>query len=309
MVNPPMANSGAADSPDSPRPDSGPAAMPAENDRPRQTEVYRRYLHLQSLADRHFEASLAGRLVLSTRFGRSGAELALASTIAGAAFLGIEPGQDLLKTAVRNGSCNFMVNTLDEALRVLKNELRKRQPVSVGLLGPTGDLLAAMIERGVQPDLLCDTVALRDTAVSSSSQPTAATQGNVELEAARTVHRPALLQFFERGAVLIDPPIPSPSTQELEVTWTATSLQDMQRMDKLAMKVLPDPDMLHRRWLQGAAASFHRQRPLERVIGLPQPVLQQLLDALARSNRATPFAAPASIHWRKRDGSIEEVAW
>ena len=52
--------------------------------------------------------------------------MALAPTIAGGAFLGIDSSSKHLKAAVRNGSCDFMVNTLDESLRVLKNELRKQ---------------------------------------------------------------------------------------------------------------------------------------------------------------------------------------
>ena len=60
---------------------------------------------------------------------------------------------------MRNGSCDFMVNTLDESLRVLKNELRKKKALSVGLLGEASAILPAMVERGVQPDLVADTAA------------------------------------------------------------------------------------------------------------------------------------------------------
>ncbi len=49
-----------------------------------------------------------------------------------------------------------MVNTLDESLRVLKNELRKQTALSVGLLGLASDIFPAMVERGVHPDLIAD---------------------------------------------------------------------------------------------------------------------------------------------------------
>jgi urocanate hydratase len=45
------------------------------------------------------------------------------------------------------------VNTLNEALRVLKNEIRKGQPLGVALVAEVGAVLAEMVERGVLPDL------------------------------------------------------------------------------------------------------------------------------------------------------------
>ncbi len=49
-----------------------------------------------------------------------------------------------------------MVNTLDESLRALKNELRKQTALSVGLLGLASDIFPAMVERGVHPDLIAE---------------------------------------------------------------------------------------------------------------------------------------------------------
>jgi hypothetical protein len=45
-----------------------------------------------------------------------------------------------------------MVNSLDEALRVLKNEIRKKTPISVGLLGELTTVVKEAVDRGVQPD-------------------------------------------------------------------------------------------------------------------------------------------------------------
>ena len=37
----------------------------------------------------------------------------------------------MVRHCVRNGIADFAVKTLDEALRILKNEIRKRQPIAV----------------------------------------------------------------------------------------------------------------------------------------------------------------------------------
>ncbi len=200
---------------------------------PRQAVVYRQYLQLQSIAARSFSGTLAGHLVLCLGFGLEGSELALAVTIAGGAFLGIEPDPKNLKTAVRNGSCDFMVNTLDEALRVLKNELRKHTPLSTGLLGQPDELLSAIVERGVQPDLIAGSIA----------------------------QHPALATLLERGAQTIPPASLMPVTQQ--VIWTAATPQAMRRLDQLALEILPAEDHVSRQWLRNAPASFPRERVLD----------------------------------------------
>ncbi len=58
-----------------------------------------------------------------------------------------------MKAAMRAGALDFVVNTLDEALRALKNQVRLRRPVGVGLVADVDATLAEMVERGVQPDL------------------------------------------------------------------------------------------------------------------------------------------------------------
>ncbi len=55
---------------------------------------------------------------------------------------------------MRTGELDFVVNTLDEALRTLKNEIRQRRPLSVGLIADTDLALAEIAERGLLPDLL-----------------------------------------------------------------------------------------------------------------------------------------------------------
>jgi hypothetical protein len=82
----------------------------------------------------------------------------MASNVAGAASLGIDPDADFAKQALRAGVCDFLVNTLDEALRILKNEIRSRRPVSVVLSREVNAALAQIVERGVQPDMLASPI-------------------------------------------------------------------------------------------------------------------------------------------------------
>jgi urocanate hydratase len=55
-----------------------------------------------------------------------------------------------------------MVNNLDEALRILKNAVRKREATSVGLVGNCADVIPELARRGVVPDLLTDQTSAHD---------------------------------------------------------------------------------------------------------------------------------------------------
>lgn len=247
---------------------------------PRQIVVYRKYLHLQAISAQRLAGSLAGKLLLNIGFDQEGAELALAATIAGGAFLALDADPQILKSAVRNGSCDFMVNTLDEALRVLKNELRKRTPLSVGLLGDSGEILSAMIERGVQPDLL---------AKGSASE----------------TLRPAFDRMVQRGAQAL--PLTKHAAAN-EITWTAANPQDLRRMDKIALDLLPQQDYIRRRWLEQAAGSFYRQLPLERIVGMQPDERETFLQALKQAATRSPFHPSAELRWQDPAGAERTIS-
>jgi urocanate hydratase len=113
-------------------------------------------------ADKHLGGSLEGKLVVSGGMGGMGGAQPLAATMAGAAFLGIDVDPERIKRRLKIGYCDFMVNTLDEALRILKNAVRKKEAVSVGLVANCADVIPELAERGVVPDLLTDQTSAHD---------------------------------------------------------------------------------------------------------------------------------------------------
>ncbi len=86
----------------------------------------------------------------------------LAATMTGAAFLGIDVDPERIKKRLKSGYCDFMVTSLDEALRILKNAVRKKENVSVGLVGNCADIIPELAERGVVPDILTDQTSAHD---------------------------------------------------------------------------------------------------------------------------------------------------
>jgi hypothetical protein len=138
------------------QPPDGPSPLP-----PRQTlpeEIYSLYSGLAQSPYFHAETGLGGRLLYGGDI--RGKALIYASNIAGAASLAASADAAEMRQAMREGVIDFMVTSLEEALRILKNEVRKHQAVAVGVAVAPELLVAQMIDRGVLPDILPDSDAM-----------------------------------------------------------------------------------------------------------------------------------------------------
>lgn len=100
------------------------------------------------------ETALGGRLLYAGELTAGLSQVVRAANIAGAASLCAIADAAMQRMAIREGIADFLVTSLDEALRILKNEIRKRQAVAVCVGAEPGAVAAEMQERGVLPDLL-----------------------------------------------------------------------------------------------------------------------------------------------------------
>jgi hypothetical protein len=121
---------------------------------PEVSSIHDQYLSLSRVARDRFAGTLGGKLLLRVGLDAAGIAQLVAASVAGAASLCVDADGAALREGLRAGLCDFVVGDLDEALRILKNEVRRRLPVAVCLMADRADSLAAMVERGVQPDLL-----------------------------------------------------------------------------------------------------------------------------------------------------------
>ena len=111
-------------------------------------------LYLRLLGDADPDMGLGGKLFFCGPIDTPGRRLIQAANIAGAASLAATDDIALQKEIIRNGIVDFVVTSLDEALRILKNEIRKRAPVAVCIAAAPHEIEMQMAERGVAPDLL-----------------------------------------------------------------------------------------------------------------------------------------------------------
>ncbi len=178
--------------------------------------VYRLYAAMASLADP--EIGLGGKLLYAGELHQDGCQLVRAANIAGAASLSATANPEALRHANRDGVVDFLVTSLDEALRILKNEIRKRQAVSVAVSAAPDAIVGEIRERGVLPDLLPPAEWLGPDA--------------------------NLAEFVSHGARRVDT-IPSPGSRAFTV-WTSPSHD----FEAGATTVLGENDHVNRRWLR-----------------------------------------------------------
>lgn len=194
--------------------------------------IYRRYETLSFLAQDRFAGSLAGKLLLRSGLSAEGAAELMAAGIAGACSLCVEPDAETLREALRAGLCDFVVVQMDEALRILKNELRRGRSVSVGLSADPGSTMAGMVDRGLQPDLL--------------SVPAGEPRQS----------------FIDRGAVLL-PAQDNPHSGTAVIEWTLSTdaARAMPQIARMAAEMLDRKRAdtpLRQRWLELAPRHLRR---------------------------------------------------
>jgi urocanate hydratase len=202
----------------------------------------------------HLRPDWRGALILNLGLDPQGTAVALASNIAGAVCLSLEQDPAIARQALRSGACDFVVNTLDEALRAMKNEVRQHRPLSVGLQGNQSEILDEIFERGVAPQFVIGVAGL---AAHQKFQ----AQGAIVFTDAQAA---AMVAFFAVAAEWIAHDFPQPTPSALK------------SFDLRAAEILPADDSFRRTWLAAAPRLFPRETPPHRVLWLASSEAEQL---------------------------------
>ena len=99
------------------------------------------------------EPGLGGQLFYVGALDELGRVLTVAGNIAGAATLCATADGLAQKQAVREGVVDFLVTSLDEAVRILKNQVRKHETIAVCVGTEPAAVERQMVERGILADV------------------------------------------------------------------------------------------------------------------------------------------------------------
>jgi urocanate hydratase len=237
----------------------------------RQFEMLRLYGELISERE-----NWGGALVLA--FGADAYLAPVPVSIAGGATLLIDDDAAAIKASMRRGELDFVVNTLDEALRALKNQIRQKRPLGVGLVASLPAALEEIVDRGILPDLTLQAPLTSATSIAIEKT----------LDSLRSAGMPFRLlagKDDERG---------TPSWIALRgkryYAWhvQAQSSEDLRAADALLLSVIPEDDFARRRWVQLAPRYLRNSAQSGRWVWLSKKESDALLDLLPITPESRP---------------------
>lgn len=121
------------------------------------------YETLTALANREFgEDTLAGKFVLTAGMGGMSGAQPMAATMNEAVILDVEVRAERIERKIREGYCDRMTADLKEALRWIAESKRKREPLSVGLVGNAAEIHPQLVRMGAIPDIVTDQTPAHD---------------------------------------------------------------------------------------------------------------------------------------------------
>ena len=168
-----------------------------------------------AMAARHFGGSLRGRWILTGGMGGMGGAQPLAATMNDGVMLCVEVDPERIRRRLDTRYLDRMTADLDEALGWVREATEAGRPLSVGLVGNCADVLPALVEAGVTPDIVTDQTSAHDplngyvpaglgldeAAALRSSDPDAYVRASM---ASMRAHCEAIVAMQRAGAVAVD---------------------------------------------------------------------------------------------------------
>src|SRR2546421_3938762 len=286
-----------------------------------------------SMADKHFDGDLSGKLLLSGGLGGMGGAQPLAATLNGAVFLGIEVDPERIKRRVLTGYCDRMAQTLDEAFDICEDAREQKRAISVGLVGNCAELLPEIVRRGIKVDAVTDQTSAHDPlngyVPAGLSLEEAAELRRADAKAyvkrsmeSMAIHVEAILALKRIGAIAFDygnnirnmafdagcldafeipgfvPEYIRPLFCEGKgpFRWVALSgeAEDIRKTDDLALELFPEDQTLNR-WLRLARDRVHFQGLPARICWLGYGERAEMGEAINELVRRGDLKAPIAI--------------
>ena len=173
------------------------------------------YETFAAAARKHFGGSLDRRLVVSGGLGGMGGAQPLAATMNGGTFLGADVDRARIQKRVDTRYCDVLMDDIDEAIRLAVQWRGEGTAKSIGVVCNVTDLLRALLEQGVTPDVLTDQTSAHDPldgyvpdgmALEQALELRKRDSARYEAESFRTMkdHVRLMLDLQDRGADTFD---------------------------------------------------------------------------------------------------------
>jgi len=120
------------------------------------------YETLATLAQKHWNASLRGKIVVSGGLGGMGGAQPLAVTMNEGVMVCVEVDRSRIERRLATRYLDVMTADIQEAVRISKDAAQRKQPLSIGLLANAAEALHRMVDIGFIPDVVTDQTSAHD---------------------------------------------------------------------------------------------------------------------------------------------------
>ena len=105
---------------------------------------------------------LRGKFILTGGMGGMSGAQPLAGKMAGAVILVVEVDRTKIERKIKEGYCDYLVTTVDEALTLIEKLCAAKEPASIGIVGNCADVNRELLNRRVVPDFVTDQTSAHD---------------------------------------------------------------------------------------------------------------------------------------------------
>jgi urocanate hydratase len=120
------------------------------------------YETFSSLAKKHYNNNLKGKIILTGGMGGMGGAQPLAVKMAGGVCIDVECDEKRIDKRLNAGFCDKKFSNLNETIEVAKNAKEDELAIAIGLIGNCADVLPKLIIDGFKPDVVTDQTSAHD---------------------------------------------------------------------------------------------------------------------------------------------------
>jgi urocanate hydratase len=120
------------------------------------------YETFSSLAKKHYNSNLKGKIVITGGLGGMGGAQPLAVKMAGGVCIAIECDEKRIDKRVKVGYCDKKIQDINEALTIAESAKEKEQSIALGVLGNCADILPKLVDDNYFPDIVTDQTSAHD---------------------------------------------------------------------------------------------------------------------------------------------------
>ncbi len=250
-----------------------------------------------ALAQKRFDGSLRGKIVLTSGLGGMGGAQPLAVVLNEGIALCVEVDETRIQRRLQSGYLDRVSARLEEAVAWAEEARRTGTPTSIGVVGNAAEAYPALLRKGFRPDVVTDQTSAHDplrgyipaplTVAEAADLRARDPQEYLEMvKHSIADHVEAMLAFQRQGIEVFDygnnlrgQALEGGVTDAFDIPgfvpayirplfcegkgpfrWVALSgeADDIYRTDRAVMEVLPDNEPLHR-WLRLARERVHFQ--------------------------------------------------